>query len=225
MLPMARACPRENSGAVRRPRPRGVCPSRESRPTWSVRGAFIHAAGVFVFPFVVLAAVFPGLMLMTHLGHADEGYTFLVVAPFAAFSFVIFLCAEVWAFKWLLLGRMKEGRYPVDGPLYRRKWFFDQLMVLSLEVTATLYTTLYLRPWLRALGARIGPRSEVSTIRLIQPDLLEAGAECFLADDVLAGAAVVRGGWLEVGRARWATEPSSETARCSRRARCSAMES
>jgi non-ribosomal peptide synthetase-like protein len=97
---------------------------------------------------------------------------------------------------------MEEGRYPVDGSLYRRKWFFDQLMVLSLEVTATLYTTLYLRPWLRALGARIGPRSEVSTIRLIQPDLLEAGAECFLADDVLAGAACVRGGWLEVGRAR-----------------------
>jgi non-ribosomal peptide synthetase-like protein len=97
---------------------------------------------------------------------------------------------------------MEEGRYPVDGPLYRRKWFFDQLMALSLEVTGTLYTTLYLRPWLRAMGARIGPRSEVSTIRLVQPDLLEAGSECFLADDVLVGAARVRGGWIEVGRAR-----------------------
>ena len=180
----------------------GRLPVAESRPTWSIRGGLIHAAGVFVFPFVVLAAVFPGLMLITHLGHEDEGFKFLVAAPIAAFSFVVFLCAEVWALKWLLLGRMEEGRYPVDGPLYRRKWFFDQLMELSLEVTATLYTTLYLRPWLRALGARIGPRSEVSTIRLIQPDMLEAGAECFLADDVLAGAAVVRGGWLEVGRAR-----------------------
>ncbi len=182
--------------------PAGPMPVEESRPPWSARGWCASVLGVFLFPFVVLAAVFPGLMLMTHLGHADEGYTFLVAAPFAAFSFVVFLCAEVWAFKWLLLGRMEEGRYPVDGPLYRRKWFFDQLMVLSLEVTATLYTTLYLRPWLRAMGARIGPRSEVSTIRLIQPDLLEAGAECFLADDVLAGAARVRGGWLEVGRAR-----------------------
>ncbi len=180
----------------------GSLPAEEARAPWSARGALVHAAGVFLFPFVVLAAIFPGLMLMTHLGHADEGYTFLIVAPFAAFSFVVLLCAEVWALKWLLLGRLEEGRFPVDGPLYRRKWFFDQLMGLSLEITGTLYTTLYLRPWLRALGARIGPRSEISTIRLVQPDLLEAGAECFLADDVLAGAARVRGGWLEIGRAR-----------------------
>jgi non-ribosomal peptide synthetase-like protein len=182
--------------------PAGPMPVEESRPPWSRRGYYASILGVFLFPFVVLAAVFPGLMLMTHLGHADEGFTFLVAAPFAAFSFVVFLCAEVWALKWLLIGRLEEGRYPVDGPLYRRKWFFDQLMALSLEVTGTLYTTLYLRPWLRAMGARIGPRSEVSTIRLVQPDLLEAGAECFLADDVLVGAARVRGGWLEVGRAR-----------------------
>ncbi|MFG0221300.1 hypothetical protein, partial [Streptococcus suis] len=88
--------------------------------------------------------------------------TFLVAAPFVAFSFVTMLCVEIWALKWLLLGRLEEGDSPVDGPLYRRKWFFDQLMGLSLQTTGTLYTTMYLRPWLRALGARLGARSEVS---------------------------------------------------------------
>jgi non-ribosomal peptide synthetase-like protein len=86
----------------------------------------------------------------------------------------------------------------VDGSFYIRKWFFDQIMNLSLEVTGTLYTTLYLRPWLNSLGAKFGPRSEISTIRFIHPDLLEAGAECFLADDVSVGAPEVRGGWMTI---------------------------
>ena len=55
-----------------------------------------------------------------------------------------------------------------------RKWFFDQVMDMSLEVTESLYTTLYLRPWLRILGAHIGPRSEIDEVRF-QPDLFLRG--------------------------------------------------
>ena len=182
--------------------PAGRLAPETSRRPWSAASCLAHVAGVFVVPLVVLAAVFPGLMLITHLGHRDEGFAFLIVAPMVALSFVVFLCAEVWAFKWLLVGRMREGRYPVGGYFYFCKWFFDQLMTLSLEVTGTLYTTLYLRPWLQAMGARVGPRSEISTIRLVDPDLLVAGAECFLADDVLVGAPRVRSGWISIGSVR-----------------------
>jgi non-ribosomal peptide synthetase-like protein len=157
---------------------------------------------VFAIPLVTLAAVLPGIMAMTSLGHKDEGYSFLIASPLVALTFVINLCVVVWSLKWLLLGRMKEGRFPVRGGYYVRMWFFDKLMDLSLEVIGTLYTTLYLRPWLRALGARIGPRSEVSTIRFIHPELLETGPECFLADDVGVGAPQVRGGYFTLGRAR-----------------------
>ena len=79
----------------------------------------------------------------------------MLTAPLVAASFVVNLCLVVWALKWLLLGRMHEGRFPVCGAYYVRMWFFDRLMDLSLEVIGTLYTTLYLRPWLRALGAMI----------------------------------------------------------------------
>ena len=176
-------------------------PETARRP-WNLARGLAYLVGVFIFPLVTLAAIFPGLMVIIHLGHMDEGFFFLVVAPLVAVSFVVLLCTEVWALKWLLIGRMREGRYPLEGSFYVRKWFFDQLMGLSLEVLGTLYTTLYLRPWLRALGARIGPRSEISTIYLVHPDLLTAGAECFLADDVLVGAPRVRSGWISIGRAR-----------------------
>ena len=135
---------------------------------------------MFTIPLVTLAAILPGLMAITAIGHKDEGYTFLITSPLVALSFVINLCLVVWALKWVLLGRTREGRFPVCGAYYVRMWFFDKLMDLSLEVIGTLYTTLYLRPWLRALGARIGKRSEVSTIRYIHPELLETGPECFL---------------------------------------------
>ncbi len=169
------------------------------RPPWNALSVLAHTAGVFVFPLVTLGAIFPGLMLITHLGHLDEGFSFMVVAPLVSLSFVVLLCAEVWAVKWLFLGRMRAGRYPVARSFYVRKWFFDQLMSLSLEVIGTFYTTLYLPPWLKALGAKLGPRSEISTIRFIHPDLLEAGAECFMADDASVGAPTVRDGWLTIG--------------------------
>ncbi len=173
-------------------------PVPDRRNPWNSYSRILHAFGILLFPLVILAAIFPGLMLITHMGHMDEGFSFLIVAPLVALSFVIFMCAEVWLCKWLLLGRMKEGRYPVGGWLYARKWFYDQLMLLSLEVIGTFYTTLYLIPWLKALGARLGPRSEISTIRFIHPDLFEAGPECFMADDVSVGAPLIRDGWFEI---------------------------
>jgi non-ribosomal peptide synthetase-like protein len=181
--------------------PAGRLEPETPRRPWTAASALAALAGVFVFPLVFLAAIMPGLMLITHLGHMDEGYSFLVVCPLVALSFIVFVCLEAWAFKWLLIGRLREGRYPVGGSFYFRKWFCDRTMDLSLEVIGTLYTTLYLRPWLKALGARIGPRSEIDAIRF-EPDLLETGAECFLAEDVLIGAPRVRSGWVSIGRVR-----------------------
>lgn len=181
--------------------PAGRLAPEAARSPWSPASGLAHLAGVFLFPLVILGAIFPGLMLITHLLHSDEGYSFLLLTPVVAVSFILLLCAEAWAFKRLLIGRLREGRYPVGGSFYFRKWFFDRIMFLSLDVVGTLYTTLYLRPWLRSLGVRIGPRSEIDAVEF-QPDLFEAGAECFMAGDVMIGAPSVRSGWVSIGRVR-----------------------
>lgn len=174
----------------------GRMAAEESRAPWTFVTGLLQLGGVFLFPLVTLAALFPGWMLLTHLGHLDEGYSFLLMSPLVGISFVVFFCLEVWILKWLLVGRLREGRYPIGGSFYVRKWLFDQVMDISLEVTESLYTTLYLRPWLKILGARIGPRSEIDAIRF-QPDLFSAGEECFMGGDVLIGAPRARGGWVE----------------------------
>jgi non-ribosomal peptide synthetase-like protein len=178
-----------------------LAPKVDARSPWNAACVAIQGLGTLLFPFVPLAAVFPGLMLVTYLGHGDEGYSFLAISPLIGLSFVVMHCLLIWAVKWLLIGRLREGRYPIGGSLYLRKWFFDHLMDMSLEVTASLYTTLYLRPWLRILGARIGRRPEIDEVRF-QPDLFVAGDECFLGGDILIGAPRVRGGWVEYRKVR-----------------------
>jgi non-ribosomal peptide synthetase-like protein len=50
-----------------------------------------------------------------------------------------------------------------------------------------VYTTLYLPPWLRLMGAKIGPRAELSTVWHFAPELMDAGPESFFADGSIIG--------------------------------------
>jgi non-ribosomal peptide synthetase-like protein len=85
---------------------------------------------------------------------------------------------------------------------YLRKWFFDQTMALSLDVLGPIYASVYLRPWYRALGAKIGGGAEISTASFASPDLLEVGEESFVADAVSLGAPRVSDGFVTLGRLR-----------------------
>jgi non-ribosomal peptide synthetase-like protein len=197
MLPDGACVPQGELWTGSPARPAGMLPpEHDTQQPWSATGAVFQGLCILLFPFVPLAAVFPGLMLVAHLGHHDEGYSFLIASPLIGLSLVVMMCMGIGMIKWPLVGRLREGRYPIGRTMHMRKWFFDQIMDMSLEVTESLYTTLYLRPWLKILGARIGRRSEIDAVRF-QPDLFVAGEECFLGGDVLIGAPRVRGGWIE----------------------------
>ncbi|MCA1684704.1 MAG: AMP-binding protein, partial [Planctomycetia bacterium] len=174
-----------------------------TRPGFGRRLAFgfAHLIGQFLFPVLVIGAIFPGVILMNEL-NAGAGYLYLAVAPLVALSFVVFLCLEIAVVKWLLIGRVVPGRYDLHGGFYVRKWFVDQLMELSLDVVGPLYATIYLAPWYRLLGARLGRRAEVSTASFLSPDLLTVGDEGFIADAVSLGAARVEDGGVTVAEVR-----------------------
>lgn len=177
----------------------GPAPARAARPLWSFGYGLAFVVGVFIFPLIVEGVVFPGMLVMARLDYIDPAYWWLLYAPVVALSIIFGICGAAALCKWVFLPRIHEGVFPVRSWFYYRKWFFGQLMQVSLEVLGTLYSTLYLKPWFRILGAHIGRGSEISTVRHVEPEMLVAGDACFLADDVMVGAPLVAGGEISIG--------------------------
>jgi len=178
----------------------GLNQQHETKKLWSSGNSILFFVSVFLIPLITMLAYFPGMMLITHLDYVSESYHFLWTTLGVGVSFVILLTLIITGLKWILLGNIKEGKYPVDSLFYYKKWFFDQLMKLSLQVIGTLYTTLYLQFWFKMLGVKMGKRVEISTVEFISPDLLVTGDECFLADSVSIGASHVRNGFITIAK-------------------------
>lgn len=159
----------------------------------------LYALGAFLLPVVAILAFLPAVIGLNALGHATSGYWYLLAAPLGAVSFVVSFALLLAAVKWALLGRVKAGTYPRHGFFQFRRWFVDRLAEMSLDVTGTLYATIYLNPWYRLMGAKVGRMAEVSTATAVNHDLLTLGPESFLADAVTVGAAQVDANTVTLG--------------------------
>ncbi|HWX20434.1 MAG TPA: Pls/PosA family non-ribosomal peptide synthetase [Candidatus Binatia bacterium] len=193
----------ENSDRSQQPRP--AAPGDGRTPASLTRRFFfgvLHGLGLLIFPVLVVAALFPGIVVMNQLNYIDPYYWYLFLSPLVGFSFILLLALEIAAVKWLLLGKVKPGRHPLHSFYYLRKWFVDQTMDLSLDVLGPLYASVYLAPWYQLLGAKLGKGAEVSTASFISPDLLSIGEESFIADSVSLGAPRVRDGFMNIGANR-----------------------
>jgi non-ribosomal peptide synthetase-like protein len=173
-------------------------PSRARRAFF----AAMHGLASLLLPAFVLAAIFPGLALMTSLDQRWGGAWYLLSTPIVGLLFVTVMALEIVLVKRLLLGRVKPGTYRLDSFFFLRKWFFDQLMDESLDVLTPLYASLYLAPWYRLLGAKLGRRAEISTAAQTAPDLLEVGDESFVADAVALGTSRVEDGRVSLAPTR-----------------------
>ncbi|HEY6166465.1 MAG TPA: Pls/PosA family non-ribosomal peptide synthetase [Verrucomicrobiae bacterium] len=155
-----------------------------------------------VLPVLPLCAFIPGVAILTGIDLYAHPFQYLAAAPLVGASFVLLLTAGVVLFKWLLVGRVRAGTYPVDGGFYIRKWVVDQLLAMSLDTVGSLHATLYLPPWYRALGAKLGRFVELSTATSATPDLLDIADGGTIADEVSLGAARIEGGWMTLAPTR-----------------------
>jgi non-ribosomal peptide synthetase-like protein len=171
-----------------------------NRPIQKIIFGMLQSIGLLIFPVLVVTALFPGILVMNKLNYLDPYYWYLLLSPLVGLSFICLLCLEIAALKWLLLGKVKAGRYPTLSFFYLRKWFVDQTLDLSLDILGPLYASVYLTPWYKLLGARLGSGAEISTASFISPDLLSIGDESFIADNVSLGATRVRDGFFTIGK-------------------------
>lgn len=154
----------------------------------------IFILSILVFPFIILLPLLPTIITINKLDNAasDYNFTYMIGAPFLALVYIVLFAAEtILLTRWLQRG-IKPGIYPIYSMFYVRKWFADQLMSLSLIVMHPIYATVYVAGFFRALGAKIGKDTEISTASNVTHPLLEIGDGAFVADAVTLGEADVR---------------------------------
>ncbi len=180
------------------PRPAPPPPSMLRR--WMVSAGLI-AAGALL-PLVAVAPVAPGLIAMVEIDWRTRDYLYLAASPALALAYVILMCLLTVGAKWALLGRVRPGAYSIWSGFYVRFWFVRQLGELALELLHPIYATLYVTPWYRAFGARVGPRAEISTATSVVHDLVDIGPESFIADGVVFGGSRIEPGVLHLDETR-----------------------
>ncbi|GAA4467889.1 non-ribosomal peptide synthetase [Nemorincola caseinilytica] len=159
------------------------------------RYSLIFLLSLLVFPVVVLLPLLPTIIIIHNLDNStpDYDFSYLTVTPSLALSYIILFTLTTILLSRLLQWGIKPGKYPIYSLFYVRKWFADQLMSLSLIVLHPMYATVYVSLLFRALGAKVGSNTEISTASSVTHPLLEIGKDAFVADAVTLGEADVRG--------------------------------
>ncbi|QJQ04639.1 amino acid adenylation domain-containing protein [Undibacterium piscinae] len=132
-------------------------------------------------------------------GEPDDSITraiALSVGVFLLLTLMEFVVAI--AGKWLIVGRLKAGRYPLWGLTYYRWWLADRL-VEAAPVYMLSGSSLYVW-WLRALGAKIGRDVNIGSMTLRAPDLLEIGDQVSIGNASNFENARIERGELRLGK-------------------------
>ncbi|HXS37437.1 MAG TPA: Pls/PosA family non-ribosomal peptide synthetase [Flavipsychrobacter sp.] len=155
----------------------------------------IFMLALLIFPFAILLPLLPTIITLNEMDNAapDYNFNYLVITPSLALTYIILFSFETILLTRLLQWGIKPGKYPIYSRLYVRKWFADQLMSLSLIVLHPIYATVYVSALFRALGAKVGKNTEISTASSVTHPLLEIGEGSFVADAVTLGEADIRG--------------------------------
>ncbi|MET7001347.1 Pls/PosA family non-ribosomal peptide synthetase [Chitinophaga defluvii] len=163
---------------------------------------FLFSLFLLVFPFTILLPLLPTIIILNQLDDAapDYNFNYVVITPSLALSYIIMFSLQTILLTRWLQKPVKPGSYPVYSVFYLRKWFADQLMSLSLIVLHPIYATVFVGYLFRALGAKVGKNTEVSTASSVTHPLLEIGDGAFVADAVTLGESDVRGQQLRLER-------------------------
>jgi non-ribosomal peptide synthetase-like protein len=123
----------------------------------------------------------------------------LLIAVPAIPALIVFNCIWIAVCKAIVLPIGFPGvydRYSLDDLRY---WLAAGLMRATRAAMLPVFTTIYLPPFMRLLGARIGEFSEMSTIFSFLPELMTAGDGSFFADGSIVGGRRTHCGRFAVG--------------------------
>ncbi len=154
---------------------------------------------------VGLVPIFPAFYVLYNLdylvgGELDysiEWSNLLAYTWPTALILIVVSMAIVIAARWAIFPRrVKPGSYSIYSSFYYRKWTLALCTEVVLETLNSLFATVYMRYWYRAMGARIGKGSEISTNLAGRYDLVEIGKGNFIGDEAIFGDEEIRNGYM-----------------------------
>jgi non-ribosomal peptide synthetase-like protein len=170
-------------------------------PRWRFwQGMYGVGLGVHTAQQMLIAA--PGLavtyaVLPSQPRLQDWVVTTLELAPALA---ALYLLTEILVLSGLFRAAsrlLRPGWHPATGGAAWAVWFTQSLLEGALLTVFPLYASIYTRGFLRLLGVRVGPRTEISHA-VTMNRLVTVGATSFAADDVGFLTNRCRGGWLHL---------------------------
>jgi len=179
--------------------PPGPAATEAPTPTSALEYVLCGALqGLFFLAYSYLAvlAIVTGFAWVSAGSSALEIYLRLVLAGGAAF-FVV--CAAPIAAKWALVGRWRTQRIRLWSLAYVRFWIVKTLVRSSPASRLFIGTPLYVL-YLKALGARIGPRVVIFSRRIpVCTDLLTIGAGTVIRREAIFNCYRAQAGRIETG--------------------------
>jgi non-ribosomal peptide synthetase-like protein len=160
----------------------------------------LFAVGVLALELLPLAALAP-MVAIVWWALLNHGTWVALAATIASGPvFVLSTCGLILVARRFALRATPVGIHHLRSQLGLEKWFGDQVLAMSLELTNSMWATLYTPHWLRRLGATVGRGAEVSTIADIDPDLLTLEDGSFVADMASVGSATYGNGHVAFRR-------------------------
>jgi non-ribosomal peptide synthetase-like protein len=159
----------------------------------------LHLLLIYVMGYFIIATLIPPMVLMFG-GLWLYGPLGGVIGAFAAVpvGILAYVIGTIGLVR--VMRPLEAGRMSIHSFAYLKHWFISYLLENTKTIVQPIYATIFCPSLLRALGAKIGAGSEISTVSHITPNLLEVGDGSFLADACLVGGQRINGGIVEVGK-------------------------
>ncbi|MEI2731065.1 MAG: Pls/PosA family non-ribosomal peptide synthetase [Dermatophilaceae bacterium] len=185
-------------------RARGPWEGRRPAYRWWYPGLYAAtAAGLAGLPLVAVLAglALPAWSVRGAPGPREAAATLAAWLPLTVVVAGVVLALLVLAVVRLAGLALRPGHHPVHSRPAWAAWATIRVLDEARTWLFPLYSSSLTPAWLRALGARIGPDVEASTVLLL-PRLTSVGAASFLADDTLLGGYELGGGWLRIDQVK-----------------------
>lgn len=163
-----------------------------------------YAIGSQINALLPYLAVVPGVAIMLGVSGievVESPWLLVAWSPVVACLWFLTTALLVLVSVRILAIGMEEGEFPVRSARGYRVWATERLLDMARDLLFPLYASMLTPWWLRLLGAKVGPGTEISTVVFV-PKMTTIAAGAFLADDTMVASYELGHGWMRAGRAK-----------------------